>query len=266
MHGNNFSQYTNGKTLELRETLLNLKHTLWDLLDEYYYLTNIVYSQIMYEYEMIFGDIEEEIEEKDRLARELSSKIENNSKKSIHNKYNNNYNNKYNNFGNTNQQIDATKSNYVPNCNVNLKYEVTQLYHQLAKKLHPDLAGETYEFKRFWHNIQDSYKQSDVQRLRMFYQTIINDDFTNQTENRRKEEISLKTEIQDIQFNINKLKNRISNLKNQEPYVFKDKLNDKLWIANRKQKLMLKLFHIDIEIINHQSKLRNLSANYQSVS
>lgn len=257
MQENNFSKFSDGKTAELRETLLNLKHTLWDLLDEYYYLTNIVYSQIMYEYEMIFGEIEEEIAEKDRLARELSSKIENNSKKSV--------NNKYNSFRNSNTQNTATNSDYVPNCNVNLKYEVTQLYHQLVKKLHPDLAGETYEFKRFWHNIQDSYKQSDVQRLRMFYQTIINDDLTNQIENHRKEEIALKTEIQDIQFNINKLKNRIANLQNQEPYVFKEKLNDRLWITNRKQKLMLKLFHIDIEIINQQSKLRNLSANYQSV-
>ncbi len=259
MHSNNFSQYTNGKILELREALLKQKHSLWDLLDEYYYITNIVYSQIMYEYEMIFGEIEEEIEEKDRLARELSSKIEFTNRKQNFSK-----SNVTNSFSQQNNPNPNTE--YIPNCNVNIKYEVTQLYRQLAKKLHPDLAGDTYEFRRFWHNIQDSYKQFDVQRLRMFYQTIVSDDIDAENENRRREEIALRTEIQDIQFNINKLKNRIANLKTQEPYVFKDKMNDRLWIVNRKQKLMLKLFHIDVEIINHQSKLRNLSGKYQSVS
>lgn len=242
---------------ELQQVIVKLKNDLWNLLDEYYYYTNIVYSQIMFEYDSIFGEIEEQIQERDKLAKELESKIKTlatkRSRKTDTNlKYNSNSNNSFPN---------GKSHYYVPNCKVNEEYEAQQLYRQIVKKLHPDVAGITPEFKRFWNNIQDSYKSTDVQRLRIFYQTIVNNPESSHSNNHNREETALRTEIQDLEFNLNKLKNRLKQIQNQEPYVFKEKLKDRIWIATRKQRLMLKLFQIDNEILNRKKVLRNLAAN-----
>lgn len=250
----------NPKIDELQQVIVKLKNDLWNLLDEYYYYTNIVYTQIMFEYDSIFGEIEEQIQERDKLAKELESRIKTlstkRSRKTDTNlKYNSNSNNSFPN---------GKSHYYVPNCKVNEEYEAQQLYRQIVKKLHPDVAGITPEFNRFWNNIQDSYKSMDVQRLRIFYQTIVNNPESSHASNHNREETALRTEIRDLEFNLNKLKNRLKQIQNQEPYVFKEKLKDRIWIATRKQRLMLKLFQIDNEILNRKKVLRNLAANNMS--
>ena len=250
---------SNPRIEELKQVIANIKNDLWNLLDEYYYYTNIVHSQIMFEYDSIFGEIEEQIQEKDKLAKELEYKIKSLSSQR---KRTTQINQKFS--SNDNHSLATTKSTttyYVPNCKVNEEYEAQQLYRQIVKKLHPDVAGITPEFNRFWNNIQDSYKTTDVQRLRIFYQTIVNKHETNSFNNQNREETALRTELKDLEYNLMKLKNRLKQIQNQEPYVFKEKLKDKIWIATRKQKLMLKLFQIDNEILSRKKTLRNLAAN-----
>ena len=246
----------NPKIDELKQTIAKIKDDLWNLLDEYYYYTNIVHSQIMFEYDSIFGEIEEQIQERDKLAKELENKIN-----SLSTKRSRKTNLNHKNTANQLNSFSNGKNHFlVPNCKVNEEYEAQQLYRQIVKKLHPDVAGITPEFNRFWNNIQDSYKTTDVQRLRIFYQTIVNNPEENHTHNNR-EETALRTEIQDLEYNLNKLKNRLKQIQNQEPYIFKEKLKDRIWIATRKQRLMLKLFQIDNEILNRKKVLRNLAAN-----
>lgn len=253
---------SNPKIKELRQHIAKVRDELWNLLDEYYYYTNIVYSQIMFEYDSIFGDIEEQIQEKDKLVRELEYKIHNLSNKTNRTKPNFNYHPKNNSIYNSNgnsAENNGYPTYYIPNCKVNEVYEAQQLYRQIVKKLHPDIAGITPVFERFWNNIQDSYKNTDVQRLRIFYQTIVNDPIKKDIPDESREETALRTELKDLEYNLNKLKNRIKQLQEQEPYVFKEKLKDKIWVATRKQKLMLKLFHMDNEILNRKKILRNLA-------
>lgn len=242
----------NPKIDELKQTIAKIKNDLWNLLDEYYYYTNIVYSQIMFEYDSIFGEIEEQIQERDKLAKELEYKIIALSTKRQR---------KSNTALKANTKPNGKSHYYVPNCKINEEYEAQQLYRQIVKKLHPDVAGITPEFNRFWNNIQDSYKSTDVQRLRIFYQTIVNDPLEKEIADHNREETALRTELKDLEYNLNKLKNRLKQIQDQEPYVFKDKLKDRIWIATRKQKLMLKLFQIDNEILNRKKTLRNLAAN-----
>ena len=258
IQNSNMRKESNPKIRELKQLIAKVRNELWDLLDEYYYYTNVLYTQIMFEYDSIFGDIEEQIQEKDRLARELEYKIHYLSNKKTTRGNSNPVN--YNLNGN-NTFKNGQSTYYVPNCKVNEEYEAQQLYRQIVKKLHPDVAGITPEFNRFWNNIQDSYKNTDVQRLRIFYQTIVNDPLNKEISDSSREEIALKTELKDLEYNLNKLKSRLKQLQDQEPYIFKEKLKDRIWVATRKQKLMLKLFQIDNEILNRKKILRNLSAN-----
>lgn len=245
---------------ELRQIISKIKNEIWNVLDEYYYYTNIVYSQIMFEYDSIFGEIEEQIKERDKLAKELESKISTLSTKRTRRNFSND---NYQNSKPNGKYPNGNFSYLVPNCKVNEEYEAKHLYRQIVKKLHPDVAGVTPEFNRFWNNIQDSYKNTDVQRLRVFYQTIVNPPEDKQFTDTNREEIALKTELQDLEYNLNRLKNRLKQIQNQEPYVFQEKLKDRIWIATRKQKLMLKLFQIDNEILNRKKVLRNLTASTQ---
>lgn len=254
---------TNAKINELKERISQLKNEIWNLLDEFYYYTNIVYSQIMFEYDSLFGDLEEQILERDKLVKELEFKINALSSKNNHKNHNFTKPKSANNYEYiTSKAISTNNQKYfVPNCKVNEQYEAQQLYRQIVKKLHPDVAGITPEFERFWNNIQDSYKNTDVQRLRIFYQTIVQDPTNKNIPDQSREIAALQMEIRDLEYNLQKLKTRLKNMLDQEPYIFRDKLKDKFWIAARKQKLMLKLFQIDNAILDRKRTLRNLAEN-----
>lgn len=244
----------------LRKKLIATKEKLWDLLDEYYYLTNIEYSRIMYEYEMIFGELEEEIQEKNTLFKELEQKIgtftarKNNSRNFNDNKYidNSGFNNR--------EKLNNYYNNQIPDCPVNDNYEIQQIYRQIVKKLHPDISGNSNEYQRFWNNVQDSYKNSDLLRLRLFYQTLVLNNQENHSTNPFYEEEAIETEIKDLENNIQKLAKRIEYLKQQEPYIFEKKLKDKFWISIQKKKLQLKINQIDKKISYHKKILMQFNS------
>jgi hypothetical protein len=245
---------TTPKIRELRKKLNATKEILWNLLDEYYYLTNIEYSRLTYEYEMLFGELEEQINKKNNLINELNAKVQflKNSSRTTNDKqtfqtYTKLHFNKSltNSPAEFNEDEDKPK---VPNCSVNEKYELQQLYRQLVKKIHPDIAGNSIEFQRFWNNIQDSYKSSDLLRMRIFYHTIVNSFDERHSSDNHREEIALTTELKELEQNVEKVKNRIYKLKLQEPFVLEHKLKDKFWISLQQKRLQLKLSQIDRKI------------------
>ncbi len=244
----------------LRKKLSETKEKLWNLLDEYYYLTNIEYSRIMYEYEMLFGELEEEINEKNTLFKELEQEIGKlSSRRKMTYSYLNDEKSKYDK--NINQEkVNNHYDSKIPSCPVNEKYEIQQIYRQIVKKLHPDISGNSNEYKRFWNNVQDSYKNADLLRLRLFYQTLVLDSQNKNISNPYYEEEALETEIKDLENNIQKLTKRIESLKQQEPYVFEKKMKDKFWISIQKKKLQLKINQIDKKISYHKKILMQFNS------
>ena len=81
-------------------------------------------------------------------------------------------------------------------------YEAPKLYRKLVKKLHPDISGETEAFNRFWCNVQDAYRSNDVNRLRLFHQTLCADDENRRYSDNKTEEMNLRTEISQLEKNI----------------------------------------------------------------
>ena len=78
-------------------------------------------------------------------------------------------------------------------------------------------------------------------------------DNINQTK-QKNAEIGLKTQIFELEQSIRLQESRIRNLKQQEPFSLENKLDDKNWIAKRKNQLREKIFQIDRKI-QHNSKL-----------
>ncbi len=158
-----------------------LKSKLLNLLDLWHYYQNDVYQEIMFRYDNIFGDLEDEIDDKSQEAVELERKVEllrlkirrgesiNDKSVKFVNlivqreaKRSNSFD-KTSSFHNSfnKEQKDNTFANQVEKrkyqCEVNDNYELPQLYRSLVKKLHPDVSGDTDDFNRFWDNVQHEY-------------------------------------------------------------------------------------------------------------
>jgi hypothetical protein len=68
------------------------------------------------------------------------------------------------------------------------------------------------------------------------------------SENIRINEEKLRNEIRRLELNIVIEQHRMEFMKNKEPYIFQDKLNDKFWVTIRKLKLQKQIFDINRHI------------------
>jgi len=267
---------------ELIKRVDELKHKLLSLLDLLHYYQNDVYQEIMFRYDNIFGDLEDEIDDKSQESVELERKVEllrlkmrkgetindnslrfvnlivqreaqrNNTfdkSSSFHNSFK-----KSNVFNNSESQVERNKYH----CEVNNNYELPLLYRNLVKKLHPDVSGESDEFNRFWDNVQHAYRSSDVERLRLLHLSLCTLDNISSVK-QKNAEVALKTQIFELEQSIKQQENRIRSMKKQEPYNLEDKLNDKNWIARQKNLLRERIFQIDRKIQHHSKLLSNLT-------
>ena len=247
----------------LKEQLLNLL-TIW------YKEHTEVFQQIIFIYENIFGDIEVEIEQKEDNAKKLEQKykmlaryVETNEpikRQSIEfidkllfgkdnilkNKKTSNYHKKYN-FTNKNKSHRLDTS-------FNDEIDIANLYRSIVKKLHPDIIGESNIFNLCWANVQYCYKKQDALRLKMFY-LILCCKYEN---NLNVDIMQLKKDIDELKSYIEKQNEDIIKLQQEEPYCFKDKLDDKQWIIERKNELRHKLTQANKRILHNNRLLRQI--------
>ncbi|MGB9913594.1 MAG: hypothetical protein ACPLRO_09530, partial [Candidatus Kapaibacteriota bacterium] len=66
----------NRRVKQLREQIAQQKELLLDLIEQWYYLRYIVQPRLQFEYEKIFGDLENELEEKATICNSMERKLE----------------------------------------------------------------------------------------------------------------------------------------------------------------------------------------------
>lgn len=252
--------------LKLRVEQLRLQ--LQRLIEQWYHYHTSVYQEIMFHYENIFGDIEEELENKLRASEELEKRVEflrmklqnhenlrSSSMKLINimsQRQANRHTERQHNLSNNQQKQNKPdlQKLKIATCEVNDNFELINLYRTLVKKLHPDVAGESEERRKFWESVQIAYKQRDVEKLRVIH--LLVDDYYQ--ENTKNEEARLKTLIIELENNIRNQETKLKNLKYQEPFVFQDKLKDRFWINRRKELLQNRLIQVNNRI-RYQTRL-----------
>ncbi len=259
---------------ELRNRIRKCKEELLILLDDWHYMQNVRQPYIVFLYESIFGDLEIELQKKSRVRSELERRIELLSlklkrgerlsedtitfvEKVVANEFNRQQ--KFSPNG------DYQRKQYSGSHNVGFtaekdmrKRSMPHLYRTIVKKLHPDIAGESDFFKKYWDNVQNAYKTKNLHRLEMFYKILCEEN--QHFPDIKSEESALRQEIQELEINIAAERRRIERMKCEEPFSFEDKLDDRTWIIRRKRKLQEKLFQIDRNIRHHQRLLSNLTA------
>jgi hypothetical protein len=274
---------------QLRKRIHECREDLLGLLDEWHYLKNVVQPRIMFVYENIFGDIEQDIQIRTRLASEIERRVE---LLSLKLRRGEKLNDKTIRFINTVVQKEFERYNGIRSSNNGFSehrpsrngssnhngsnnrtffeiekekwennYEAPHLYRKLVKKLHPDVSGETEIFKKYWENVQDAYQSSNMQRLKLFWKTLCSVD-ERRYQDPQTEEAALRAEIRDLEINIEAEKRKIERLKNQEPFVFEDKLSDRDWVRRRLHRLKEKVFQLDRQINFQRRMLRTLAGRH----
>lgn len=259
------------KELGLEQKLSELKLELLTLLDTWYEMVNVQQPRLEFMYESIFGDLEIELDEKHRVVSELDRRVELLSWKlkrgerinkttvefvdtmikrefGMDNNYSSN-SSCSNELRYSNQVTLETKNT---NTDAKPNEDMPSVYRALVKKLHPDVAGESELYKKFWYNIQSAYKEQDIQRLQLFKQTLC-------SELEHSNEHLLQEELKRLEANIEKEKSKLSALKNQEPFVLEAKLNDRTWIMRRKKALRERVFQIDRKISFNKKIINSLT-------
>ncbi len=247
------------KVKELKEKIEQQKKILLELLEKWYYYKYEVEPRIMFEYEKIFGDLVEELETKtdlfNNLERKLSllfvklnrgAKIDRRTFEVIE-KNSQIDNRKHKITLNTHSAnfpvftVDTSASESEKNKELNRMYKI------LVKKLHPDVAGETEFFKKFWVAIQDSYKEKNYQRLRLFYKTIAEENHYEDFEPTDLVE-KLEQDFRDLQLLIGIEKRILERMLKSEPFIFEAELKNPEWVKQHRKKLKDKIDLIERQI------------------
>jgi hypothetical protein len=197
----------------LYEELKKLRVELLYLLNQWYLLKFKIFPELIHKYDSLFGDLENRLSKMKSLSSKMELRMNQiitkiNSKQKVSKSYVvNTFNLKFSsdtmlNLKPNNPDIfDIVSNEYlnkeIINCKLNTEYEFSQIYRKIAKKIHPDLNGESDLFNKYWDNISDAYKTKNLCRLRLFYKLIC-EEMPDNFPDIRIEEAYLKTQINEF--------------------------------------------------------------------
>jgi hypothetical protein len=128
--------------------------------------------------------------------------------------------------------------------------EISKLYKELVKKLHPDSSQKDEKlFEKFWNNVQESYEKQNIQRLRTYHSIVCTQLLSpNMFTSTSSEKERLEAEISFLNRKITNEQKRISAYYSKEPYTFKDSIDDSEWISTHTNSLQQTMNRISLEI------------------
>ncbi len=266
----------NGRVRLLREKIEEQRRILLELIEKWFHYRYVVQPRILFEYEKIFGELENELEEKAEICNKIERKVElffvkisrgmkitrdiwNIVEKSVESNFQTNQRNfvKESKDGNSLPWVIQ----HISDNNENLQSELVKMYRQLVKKLHPDVAGENEFFKKFWISIQDAYKEKNYAKIRVFYK-LLNSDFAN-FEFEKDVIRKLEDELKEFKLMVNIEKRIIERMLNREPFTYEKNLKNPLWIEQHKAELKKKIHFLEKQIDFNSRLLKKIEENIE---
>lgn len=124
--------------------------------------------------------------------------------------------------------------------------KISDLYRKLVKKLHPDVNPELYELnKTLWDQVQEAYIRTDTESLETLWliaQGIVENSGEPMTsmEQLQQKEDALRKSIKDTGALIETITFR-------HPYILKDKLADRRWVAGEQNSIKKEISDLSVE-------------------
>lgn len=120
---------------------------------------------------------------------------------------------------------------------------VRTLYRQLVKKLHPDLHPEQDEERqRLWFAVQEAYQRADWRRLESLLLSCA-------------DELPQSTDLERLEARCAELECELERLQKEFPFVYREQLQDPLWIEERKADLRHSLAREQLKVVQARAVL-----------
>lgn len=110
-------------------------------------------------------------------------------------------------------------------------HELKILHRKLVKRLHPDLNPANPEAHRYFALVQAAYENGDLALLRSLDVATAGLDVWEQDD--EEDEDALHVDIELASAQVAFMEDRIEREKSEKPYVFKDLLNDAVWVESK---------------------------------
>jgi len=139
--------------------------------------------------------------------------------------------------------------------------ELRSLFRQLAKSLHPDVNPElTPEQVQLWNTVKQAYKSGDIEKLKalkIVYDKELNK-FDLKIAELSEEDLSLRLEV--LKEGIKVLNDEIIKIKDSFPFDMEDKIKDENWVKSEKENIEMeiaKLRSLERELILEYESIIN---------
>lgn len=142
--------------------------------------------------------------------------------------------------------------------------ELKNLYHALARLLHPDLHPDLAESQReLWFQVSEAYQQGDLERMRVLW-IIAQDGELPVQLTASSGLIELNKRINYLQMVLDRTLEAIEKIKTSFPYTHMELLDDPAWIAEQNSNTRIAINGVILEIESYKKLIELLLSGGQS--
>ncbi len=255
-----------GKVEALRNKLIEKRRQLLDIFAEKDNLERVVKPKLIYEYEILFGALENELKLKHQIAQiyeeellllitkvKRGEKIPKSTVKLTENRIKERVNSTHDN---TVQSVTPDDKNKPLVLSPQSKKTLVIMFRAIAKKIHPDVKTVESPFACHWDAVLEAYKSNDIGKITLFHNLIcaanenIEEDY-NEIEN-------LEKNILLTQRRIDYEKRKLNRIKQTEPFSLEAMLKDEKMCERRKKLIELKISETEKSIAMSKQLLNSL--------
>ncbi len=113
--------------------------------------------------------------------------------------------------------------------------ELKKLYRELVRKLHPDINEHLpHNFKYLWERVLTAYECGDLEELQTLSLLLVDQEMATPERSTLEQ---LKADIEQLKQKINTLLEKLSKIKSDFPFSYREKLADARWIETQQEEI-----------------------------
>lgn len=244
----------------LRRKINELRLDLRLIIEEGFHLQQVIKPQLLSKYDILFGEKEKELQRKALLAgmaqrrvellvvraergQELTDDVLHTIEDMVRKEFEPHRVRMSESFDMNNQERnEKAKLHHTTEERRGDNTELNRLYKSLVKKLHPDIHGETPEFKRFWSVIQSAYERKNISEIRTLFNLLcVEERILNEVNPTTNDLFELERDARYLADKVDYERRKLARLKTEEPFSMEKLLNEEWWYHEQLNKIALQI-------------------------
>lgn len=244
----------------LRRQMDELRLELRLILEEGYHLQQVVKPQLLTKYDVVFGEKEKELQRKALLAvmeqrrvellivraergQELTDDVLHTIEDMVRKEFEPHRVRMSESFDMNNQERNEKANlHHTTEERRGDSTELNRLYKSLVKKLHPDIHGETPEFKRFWSVIQSAYERKNISEIRTLFNLLcVEERILNEVNPTASDLNELDKDARYLADKVDYERRKLARLKTEEPFSMENFIGEEWWCNQQLDKIAIQI-------------------------